>query len=145
MDVKVTLFWVFVLSSSLFAELMTASLVSIWFVFGAFSAVILAMIGAPLWLQIVTFLIVSMIGIMCFRTLWVKKLKTKITPTNLDRLVGKRVIVTVGIDNNIDQGEVKVNGQLWTARSVDEKTINPGEKVEIVRVDGNTLVVKKGD
>ena len=63
--------------------------------------------------------------------------------TNTEALEGKQGIVTEQIDGN--DGRVKIGGEIWSARSMDPaETIEPGEHVTIVQIDGATAVVWKG-
>ncbi len=66
--------------------------------------------------------------------------KDAFIPTNVDSLIGKRAKVSKTIDS--EPGLVKVKGEVWTAISEDESTIEEGKEVEIVKIDGVKLVVK---
>lgn len=61
--------------------------------------------------------------------------------TNVNALIGKRGVVTEKIDDRF--GYVKVYGDLWKAVSENETEIAKGEKVEIISIDGNKVIVKK--
>jgi membrane protein implicated in regulation of membrane protease activity len=63
--------------------------------------------------------------------------------TNVDALVGKKALVTDTVDAH--QGQVKVNGEIWSARSYDEtETLEPGRTVTIMSISGATAVVWGG-
>ena len=63
---------------------------------------------------------------------------------NPDYIVGKRALVTEDVNNQAGCGQVKVNGQLWAARSVNDENIYAvGESVSIVAVEGVRLVCTK--
>ena len=63
--------------------------------------------------------------------------------TNIDEMIGKKGLMIKGCDE-LNHGEIKVNGVIWTAMSADEKEeIKENEKVVIVGVNGNKLIVKK--
>ena len=66
----------------------------------------------------------------------------KKTSTNVDTLIGKQAIVTEKIDNLAGTGQVKIDGNLWTARSEGGFIIAEREVVEIVKISGVKLIVK---
>ena len=67
----------------------------------------------------------------------------KAVPTNLDRVLGDSGKVTETIDNENSTGAVYVDGKTWTARSADGSVIPAGTVVEILRMEGVKLFVKK--
>ena len=67
----------------------------------------------------------------------------KAVPTNLDRVLGDSGKVTETIDNENSTGAVYVDGKTWTARSDDGSVIPAGTVVEILRMEGVKLFVKK--
>ncbi|MBQ7326125.1 MAG: NfeD family protein [Clostridia bacterium] len=63
---------------------------------------------------------------------------------NPDNIVGKRCVVTEAIDNFAGCGQVKVNGQSWSARAAyDEDTFEVGDTLSIVAIEGVRLVCVK--
>ena len=63
-------------------------------------------------------------------------------PTNSDRLIGMTAIVTKEIPED-EKGEVKAEFQKWPAISKNNKSFSVGEKVLIVEISGNKLVVEE--
>ena len=122
-------------------EGITAQLVTIWFAAGALAALIAQMCGAKLWLQITLFIVVSVITLLATRPLVKKYIKTHAEPTNLDRCVGTVAVVTAEINNIEGTGEVKADGKLWTARSLNGEVIPAGETVTVHSIDGVKLIV----
>ena len=123
-------------------ELATPQLVSIWFAFGSLGALIATALKAQIWLQLLIFLVISAIMIIVSRPLYRKFIKTKLVPTNSDRVIGETAVVTEGIDNIQAKGSVKVQGQLWTARSENGEVIPEGSQVTVIRIEGVKLIVK---
>ena len=123
-------------------ELVTPQLVCIWFAIGSLCAFIAASLSAPLWQQILIFLVVSVIMIFVTRPLYRKFIKTKLVPTNSDRLIGEGAVVTENIDNLEAKGAVKVQGQVWSARSENGEIIPENTRVTVVRIEGVKLIVK---
>ena len=122
-------------------EAVTVSVVSIWFMAGSLAAILAALCGASLPVQIVLFLAVSVALLACLRPLVRKYVSPKITATNSDRVIGYTVVVTESIDNIAAQGAVKVGGVVWTARSSGGKPIAAGAQVQVDRIEGVKLYV----
>ena len=62
--------------------------------------------------------------------------------TGAAALVGRRAVVLERIANHEGVGCVKIDGEVWTARSYDEdEVINAGERVEVVEIRGATALV----
>ena len=123
-------------------EAATAGLVSIWFVAGALVALVAAFVGAPLWLQIVLFLLVSAAALALTRPMLKKITNANAIPTNADRVLGEVAKVTEAIDNENSTGAVYVDGKTWTARSLDNSVIPAGSRVQIESMQGVKLLVK---
>lgn len=123
-------------------EAITVQLVSIWFVIGSVAGLIAALCGAPISLQVVIAVAVSVVALIATRPIVKKKINVKAQPTNADRCIGKSASVIEQIDNTQNKGQVKVDGQIWSAKSEDGSIINPDELVEIVKIEGVKLVVK---
>ncbi len=136
--------WLGLLVVFIVFELATTSLTTIWFAGGALIALILAIAGAPLPVQIVLFVVVSLVLLFFTRPLLTKVFKVGTTKTNVESLVGMKAKVIVEIDNNKDMGYAVVNGQEWTARAADDSDVIPEETmVEIVGISGVKLIVKR--
>ncbi|MBQ3183332.1 MAG: NfeD family protein [Clostridia bacterium] len=134
--------WVALLIVFAAIELITPQLVCIWFAIGSLGAFIAASLNAPLWLQILIFIVVSVIMIFVTRPLYKRFIKTKLVPTNSDRLIGDTAVVTETIDNLEAKGAVKVQGQVWSARSENGEVIPENTPVTVVRIEGVKLIVK---
>ena len=66
----------------------------IWFALGAFAAMISALLGAPLWLQITWFAVVSLASLWFTRPFVKKFVNGRVQPTNADVVIGKDAVVT---------------------------------------------------
>ena len=122
-------------------EAATVNLVSLWFIAGALASLVAALVGAPLWLQVLLFFAVSVVLLAALRPLVKKYVAPRVTRTNADSLVGQEAVVTETIDNLNAQGQVKVNGMYWTARSTDSTLISPGATVVIRSIQGVKVLV----
>ena len=140
-DQVMTIVWTGAIILFGIVEAITAGLVCIWFVAGALVALVSAFVGAPLWLQIVLFLLVSATALALTRPLLKKITTTQAEATNADRVLGEIAKVTETIDNENSAGAVYVDGKTWTARSVDETVIPAGSRVRIESMQGVKLLV----
>lgn len=134
--------WIILFVVLLVVEIVTLGLTTIWFAGGALAGFIAANLAAPLWLQIVLFLVISLLLLFVTRPIAVKYLNQKRVKTNYEGVIGKVVKVTQKIDNFNATGTAVCNGQEWTARSEDEKAVfEPGSLVKVVNVSGVKLIV----
>lgn len=122
-------------------EVFTLGLTTIWFAIAALVMVFLSFLPIPLMFQIMIFLGISAVLLFFTRPVAIKKLKSGREKTNVDSLVGKPALVTRQI-TEFDSGEVKLNGQLWTARSDNGCTITEGTRCEVVRIEGVQAIVR---
>lgn len=122
-------------------EAATVGLTSIWFAAGALAALILSAFVDILMVQVVVFLVVSFITLLLVRPLAQKYFNARRVATNADRVIGQEAVVTVTIDNIQGQGQVKVGGLPWTARSDDEQIIPADTIVRVERIEGVKLFV----
>ncbi|MBE6970464.1 MAG: NfeD family protein [Ruminococcaceae bacterium] len=137
------IFWTAAIILFLVVEAATAGLTCIWFALGSAAALLTAWLRGPIWLQIVWFLVVSVAALLLTRPLAKKFINARKEPTNADRVLGRIGIVTETVDNVAATGAVKVDGQVWTARSADDDVIAMGERVEALEIRGVKLIVKK--
>lgn len=134
--------WLGITIVSAIVELITIDLISIWFTIGGIGALITYALGLSQTVQIVVFVILSVICIVASRPLAKKYLKTQTVSTNYDRVIGQHGLVLKKIDADT-RGEVKVLSTEWSASSVDNSTLEVGDYCEILAVEGTHLVVKK--
>ena len=136
--------WLILLIVFIGVEAVTLGLTSIWFAGGALAALLAAALNAPIWLQVVLFLVTALLLLIFTRPIAVKYFNKDREKTNVDSIVGKQAIVTAEIDNLMAQGKVVVAGQEWSARSIEEGiTIAEGTVVVIEAVSGVKLLVRE--
>lgn len=142
--VSAILFWLAVMVIMLIIEIITLGLTTIWFAGGALVAFVLAMLNAPLMVQIFAFLIVSLILLMFTRPIAVKYFNKDRVKTNVETMIGRQAIVVSEVDNLQGIGRVTVGGQEWSARTVQEGiTLPVGTVVIIKEVKGVKLIVEE--
>ena len=141
---SMAVFWLIAMVVFLIVEGIVPGLVSIWFAIGSLAALIASMLHAPLWLQIVWFLLVSVAALALTRPLAKKYVNARTQPTNADRVFGKECVVRERIDNIQGTGAVAIDGKVWTARMEDDElTAAEGEIVIARRIEGVKLIVGK--
>ncbi len=116
-------------------------LVSIWFAAGSLVALVAALLGAQLGLQIALFAILSLGLLICLWPLTKKILNPHLSATNVDSVIGSTGYVQEEIDNQLPTGRVKLGGMEWTARSQSGKNIPAGTLVKVERVEGVKVFV----
>lgn len=135
--------WIGVAIVALIIELNTTDLSSIWATIGGFAAMIVAIFCDIIWVQILVFMVVTLIGIIFIRKFVKRYVRRNEVATNSDALVGKVAIVVDEITNGL-VGAVNIDGKEWSAVAKDSTaTIEKGSKVEILSIEGVKLVVKE--
>lgn len=127
------------------AEALSGDFVLLMIGGGAVAAALASFLGAPLWLATIVFAVVS-IGLVFGLRPVIKRhlLATPVTPTGIDALRGSEATVIRAFGNS--GGQVRIGGDIWTARPADENdTFRTGESVIVEDIDGATAVVRRGD
>lgn len=132
-------FWLGLFLLAVIFEAATVDFVAIWFAVGSVPAFILAIIGAPIWLQVTTFLAITIVLISFTRPYMLKYFKTNQIKTNAQSVIGKTATVSeVILPNEI--GVVKLRGQEWSA--IASSKIEVGTEVRILEIEGVKLIVE---
>ncbi|MBR1866626.1 MAG: NfeD family protein [Lachnospiraceae bacterium] len=135
--------WLLLAAIFIVMEIVSLGLTTIWFAGGAFVAAIAGLVGANLIIQILCFIVVSVVLLMVTRPIALKYLDAKTEKTNAEALIGQNAVVISGINNIEGTGQARVNGMEWTARaSEDSVVIAEGETVRIVDIQGVKLIVE---
>lgn len=137
------IYWLIIFLVLLLIEIFTLGLTTIWFAIGAVAAIIAALAGAEVIVQVMLFIIVSFITLVLTRPIAVKYLRKNTLKTNVDELIGKTAVITKPIIDENNIGEAKIEGEIWLAKSADGEMIKEGESVKVVEVNGVKLIVKK--
>lgn len=136
--------WIALIVIAIITEALTDQLISIWFVPGSIVAIILDFFNINILWQILSVLLFATAGIVFAKTLLNKIMPTKIIKTNVEAIIGEKCIVTEKVDNYAGCGQVKIKGQIWSARSVDEnETFNEGDILHVVAIEGVKVICKK--
>ena len=135
--------WLIIAVIMLVIEIATTGLATLWFAVGAIVAMIMDLCGASVASQII---VMALVSIVCFILcmIWVKpKLeslrKKNVQRTNADRLIGREGIVIVPLNATDGKGQVKVDGQVWSAKA--DEDFAEGTKITVKSIEGVKLVV----
>ena len=135
------IFWLAAMVIFMAAEAMTVTLVSIWFAVGALGAILVALLGGGLILQVTVFLALAVVLLMGLRGVVRKHFTPRITKTNIDSVIGATGIVITPVNNIAALGQVQVGGMEWSARSTNGSHIPAGTLVKVEKIEGVKVFV----
>jgi membrane protein implicated in regulation of membrane protease activity len=140
-DNMAALLWLIVGLLLIAAEVLTADLTLVMLGVSALGAAGAAGLGAPLLVQLLVFGLVAISGVTLARPVLRRKLHAgHHTKTNVEALVGVKAIVVSKVDAH--GGQVKIGGDIWSARAYDEtQELEPGRAVTVMDIAGATAVV----
>lgn len=138
------LVWMIAAIAAVGIEFFTADLTFALIAVGAGSAALAAAVGAPLWLQAVIGVGVSVAGIALVRPVALRHLRRQAPAirTGVDALPGSRAKALSEI--TVDDGRVSLKGEVWSARLDVDVTSEPvpvGSELLVTRIDGATALV----
>jgi len=135
-------FWLIVAGVFLILEIFTMGFLVFWLSIGSILAMLISFITNSIIIQTTVFVLSS--GILIFATKpFVKKFTEKdTTKTNVYSLVGKKAVVIEDIDWATGTGQIKFDGQIWSARTTEQVNIPKGTEVEIESIEGVKAFVK---
>lgn len=134
--------WLILIGIFAVAEIITPGFLVIWLSAGSLCAMITSFFTDNIIIQATIFVISSAIFI-CFTRPLAKKLtkKDNNVVTNAFAIVGKKAIVIQDINPTLGVGQIKVDGQIWSAKCEGEKIIPKDTEVFILAIDGVKAVV----
>ncbi|MEU8612413.1 NfeD family protein [Actinoplanes sp. NPDC048791] len=137
--------WVFAAAVLAVAEIFTATLFLIMFSAGALAAAAAAALGAPVPLQAGVFVAVSALTLAAARPA-LRRHQSRPDPVAMgaEAMQGAAAVVLEQVD--AERGMVKIDGELWQARSLESSiTYPPGERVRIAEISAGTALVWRDD
>lgn len=125
------------------AELFSLDLVLLMLAAGAGVGILTALLGLPIAVQVLAAIGTSIAMLALVRPGIVKKLHTGPELTlGHKALVGRQAVVVAEV--SADGGQIRIGGELWTARAFDEtETIEEGARVDVFEIKGATAFVHK--
>lgn len=130
------LFWLIFAGIFFIGEMITTGFLIFWLGIGSVIALIVSLFTSNLLIQTIAFVIPSILLILATKPLTDKLTKKDIVPTNVYTLKGKKGIVVEEINPTNGTGQIKVNGEIWSALCDEDLTIEKDAEVEIVRIQG---------
>ena len=134
-------FWLIVAGIFFIIEIATVGFLVFWLGIGALFAMVTSFITDSIVVQTVVFVITSCILIPLTKPLADKFTGKKSVATNSYSLINKHGIVIADINPIEGIGQVKVNGEIWSAKTENESIISEGTEVEVIKIDGVKLIV----
>lgn len=123
-------------------EIFTVGFLIFWLGVGALIAMLISFLTSNIIIQTTVFVISSGLLIFATKPLVNKITKKEIVPTNVYSIVGKKGIVVEDIDWSTGTGQIKSEGEIWSAKTNEQINIPKGTEVEIESIDGVKVIVK---
>lgn len=138
-----TIFWLFIFAVLLVIEIVTLGLTTVWFAVGSIAAFLAAYVGFGVLVQVIVFLVVSIVLLILTRPIAVKFFNQERECTNAESLIGQKAVVTEEINTVHSVGKVEVNGMEWSAKADESNIIEKDTIVLIKGIQGVKLIVEK--
>ena len=138
-----TAIWLLLCALCLIIEILTVGFLLFFPGVGAFLAFLTSLVCDIVAVQIGVFIVTTTLSVIFLRPVFAKLFKTKDLPTNSDSLIGKTGIVLKEIVGPDNMGQIKVQGEVWSAICKDKLTLKVDETVVVESIDGVIFVVKK--
>jgi len=135
---------IWLIASGIFfiCEIITVGFLVFWLGVGALVAMLVSFFTSNIIVQMSVFVISSGLLIFATRPLVNKINRKDVVPTNVYSLIGKKAIVIEDIDWVTGKGQIKFEGETWSAKSKEQLNIPAGSEVEIVSIEGVKAFVK---
>lgn len=134
-------FWLIAAGIFFVGEIITVGFLIFWLGIAALITMVVSFFTSNLIIQTAVFVISSAILIFATKPLVNKVSKKDTVPTNVFSIIGKKAIVVKDINCINGTGQIKVNGEIWSAEGVDGTDIKEGSEVEIVEIKGVKAIV----
>lgn len=134
--------WLILAGVFLIGEVMTAGFLIFWLSVGSLIAMIVSFFTDSIIIQTSIFVISSVILIFATKPFVKKFAKVETVLTNAKSIIGKKGIVTVDIDSIKSTGQVKIDGEIWSAIGEDETDIPKGAEIEVLEIKGVKVIVR---
>lgn len=138
------IFWLIAAGIFFIIEMATIGFLVFWLGIGSLLAMVTSFITDSILIQVIVFVITSTLLLIFTRPLVNKFIKVpKEVKTNAYSIIGKKGIVVRAINNTEGDGQIKVDGEVWSAKSNIDEIIPKDTEIEIVDIDGVKAVVQK--
>ena len=139
------IWWIWMALAAVFVvgEMFTAGFFLLWFGVGAAAAGLLALLGLSFSWQLGAFVVVSAVMLGASRRFADRFSKKQPPGIGADRFIGLKGLVLEEIDNSVNTGQVRLQKEEWRADSDGDEVIPVGARIEVVRLVGTHLVVRR--
>ncbi len=139
-------FWLIAAGVFFIIEMATIGFLVFWLGIGALLAMVTSFITDSIFIQALVFVVTSTLLLIFTRPLVNKFIKIpKEIKTNAYSIIGKKGIVISKINNIEGTGQIKMDGEIWSAKSATDEDIPENTEIEIVEIDGVKAVVKEAN
>ncbi len=133
--------WLIIAGLFFIAEIITVGFLVFWFGVGALIAMIVSFFTSNIIIQTAVFILSSSILLLATKPFVKKFVDVKPTKTNAFSIIGKKALVIKEI-NSHSVGQIKINGEVWSAESENDEIIPKDSEVEILQIKGVKVIVK---
>ena len=133
--------WLIIAGLFFVAEIITVGFLVFWFGVGALIAMIVSFFTSNIIIQTAVFILSSSILLFATKPFVKKFVDVKPTKTNAFSIIGKKALVINEI-NSHSVGQIKINGEVWSAESENDEIIPKDSEVEILQIKGVKVIVK---
>ncbi len=138
--------WLILAGIFMIAEIATVGFLIFWLGLGSLCAMVTSFFTDNIIIQTAVFVVTSTLFIFCTRPFAKKLTKNdKSVVTNAFSIVGKKAVVLKDINSTDGTGQIKVDGQVWSAKCETENVIPKDTEVLVLAIDGVKAVVTKKD
>lgn len=134
--------WLIISGIFFVGEIFTAGFLIFWFGIGALLAMIISFFTSNIIIQTTAFIISSTILLFVTKPFVKKFVNVQSVKTNVFSIIGKKALVIKEINNIKSSGQIKFNGEVWSAETDNDEIIPEGSKVEVVHIKGVKAIVK---
>lgn len=144
MEIEIWQIWIIVTVILFIVEIFIPTFFAASLAIGSLAAAIFSFLGFGTEVQLIVFSLGTLASFFAIRPFMLKYAHRKNghVETNVDALIGKTAKVIVAIDNSKNEGRVIFEGDNWRAETENNEIVEPGRKVEILKVDSTVLIVK---
>lgn len=139
---NLTVMWLILAIVLFVIEAATVGMVCIWFGIAAIVSMLCSFAITNVYIQWLIFIIVAAAMLILLRPLAKDAISKNREQTNVSALIGKTAFLTEEISET-KSGRVKFGDISWIAVSQNGETINKGDKIKVLSIKGNKLVVEK--
>ena len=134
--------WLIAAGVFLVLEIFTIGFLVFWLSIGCLLAMLVSFVTDSVIIQTTVFVLSSTLLILATKPLTKRFTQKDTTKTNVYSLEGKTAIVTEDIDWASGSGQIKLDGEVWSAKTAEQINIPKGTEVEIEKIEGVKAYVK---